>query len=168
MQAIADAANVAVQTVYAVFGSKAAILDALRDSVAEDAAADEAVGRARVALDTSEALGHFAHSIRLRWEAGYDLVAVHHAAAAADPALRPSLDVVYARRGRGILALAERLVDRDPGLGDPAHVAAVIDALTLPDVYRDLVLVHRWTPDVYEDWLAGMLRVAVRGPVDPG
>ncbi|HEY6013057.1 MAG TPA: helix-turn-helix domain-containing protein, partial [Candidatus Limnocylindrales bacterium] len=56
LREIAVAAGVAVQTVYAVFGSKASILRALRESVVDDPAAAEAYGAAIASTDVRDAL----------------------------------------------------------------------------------------------------------------
>ena len=38
------------------------------------------------------------------------------------------------------------------------RATAILDALTLPEVYVELVDVHGWTPDDYEAWLGRSLR----------
>lgn len=155
---IAIAAGVAVQTVYAVFGSKAGILRALREGLVNDPAADAAFGAAVAETSPSRALGLFARSIRLRWEAGHDLVAIHADAASADPMIRDEVDRVLATRRRGIAELAQSLVQHEAALHDAGRPTAIIDALTLPEVYAELVGVHGWTADAYEAWLATALR----------
>jgi hypothetical protein len=39
-----------------------------------------------------------------------------------------------------------------PGLTS-AQAAALLSALALPELYRELVIVRGWTPDAYQDWL---------------
>ena len=39
-----------------------------------------------------------------------------------------------------------------PGVG-AARATAILDALTLPEVYAELVDVQGWTPDEFEAWL---------------
>lgn len=155
---IAIAAGVAVQTVYAVFGSKAGILRALREGLVNDPAADAAFGAAVAETSPSRALGLFARSIRLRWETGHDLVAIHADAASADSMIRDEVDGVLAARRRGIAELAQSLVQHEAALHDAGPPTAIIDALTLPEVYAELVGVHGWTADAYEAWLATALR----------
>ena len=161
LREIASEAGVAVQTVYAVFGSKANILRALRESVVTDPAASEAFAAALAAPDLDEALGSFARSIRLRWEAGHDVVMINMKAAAANPDIRAEVAVVEAARGGGIARLSQRLSELDRGL-DPRRVEALLDALTLTAVYEQLVANHGWSSDDYESWLAGALRRDVR------
>jgi AcrR family transcriptional regulator len=158
LQAIADEAGVAVQTVYAVYGSKAGILRELRDAVVYQAEAEALIHEAVAAGDAGAALDLFARSIRIRWDAGSDVVRVHREAASTDPDLRREHEAVYARRRGGLREFGEMLGERlAPGL-DVRRVVAILDALTLPEVYAELVGVQGWTPDEYEAWLAMALR----------
>ena len=156
--AISVDAGVAVQTVYAVFGSKANILRTLLQALIDDPLADAAFRAALGAPAPFEALGHFSHSIRLRWQAGHDIVLILGDAASADPALRAALNDALAARRRGIGELALSLAGRDTGFANEARTSAVIDALTVPEVYGRLVGAHGWNPDEYEAWLATALR----------
>jgi AcrR family transcriptional regulator len=166
LREIADAAGVAVQSVYAIYGSKAGILRALRESVRDDPEAAAAFARTVDAPDAAAALRAFARSIRLRWERGGDIAAIHAAAAAADPEVRAELEAVLAVRRRGIGGLARAIMELDPPLGDATRIAAIADALTLPEVYAELTSVHGWTPDAYEAWLSIALRREILG-LDP-
>lgn len=157
LREIAVAAGVAVQTVYAVFGSKANILRQLRESLVTDPAADAAFGAALGASSPSRALDLFARSIRLRWETGQDIVAIHKEAALADSTIRAEVEAVLSARRHGIGRLARALVTLEPSPHE-RQVVAVIDALTLPEIYAELVGTHRWSADAYETWLADALR----------
>ncbi len=158
LNAIAAEAGVAVQTVYAVFGSKAGILTALRATVADQPEADVLFGEALAAPSPKRTLKLFARSIRRRWEFGYDIVAIDTQAAATDPTVRAGLEAIFERRRAGIARLAASL---GPSV-DADHATAIIDAMTLPDVYRELVVVHGWTADQYETWLADALRAQIQ------
>jgi AcrR family transcriptional regulator len=156
LKAVALEAGVAVQTVYAVFGSKAAILAELRALVVT---LPEADGAYRAALEQPTIEGRlttFAHSIRLRWELAGDIVKVNEDAARADPAVRAGVASARERRQQGIAALAQGLAELAPGI-DMARTTSLLDALTLHDVYAQLVDVHGWTASDYEAWLAGQL-----------
>jgi AcrR family transcriptional regulator len=157
LREIASEAGVAVQTVYAVFRSKPNILRALRDSVVTDPAASEAYAAALAAADLDEALASFARSIRLRWEAGHDIVMINASAAAADPDIRAEVAAADAKRSSGIARLAQRLGELEGGL-EPRRAEALLDALTLTTLYERLVAHHGWSADEYEAWLAGALR----------
>ncbi len=157
LREIAGAAGVAVQTVYAVYGSKASILRALRESLVSEPGADAAFRDAILSPGPAEALALFARSIRLRWESGHDIVVIHREAASADPSIRDEVDRVLARRRGGIAELARSLTRTGGASVDPAVAMPVIDALTMPEVYGELVGVHGWSPDAYEAWLANAL-----------
>jgi len=160
LRGIADEAGVAVQTVYAVFASKPAILRVLRDSVRDDPDADAAVAASLAAPSVSEALDAFARSIRLRWEAGHDVVAANIDAASTDPSLRPEVEAVLDARRGGIRHVASSLAARGIAADAPT-AAAVLDALTMPEVFAELTRVHGWTPDAYEAWLSATLRSTI-------
>jgi AcrR family transcriptional regulator len=156
--AVARESRVAVQTVYAVFGSKAGILRALREDLVGQPEAEALYQAALAASGAGEALALFARSIRTRWQAGADIVAIHADAAASDASLRREVEAVLARRRAGIVRLVEGLVpDLRDGLG-VAGAAAIADALTLPEVYMALVRDGGWSDDAYEQWLAATLR----------
>jgi AcrR family transcriptional regulator len=156
LKAIAVEAGVAVQTLYAVYGSKAGILRALRETVARDPEAGAQYAAALDEPDPAATLERFARSIRARWEHGADVVAIQADAAASDPALRDEEALVLAMRRAGIERLVASLGPGGPP--DPRHAAAIIDALTLPQLYAELVEVHGWSAQAYGDWLAAALR----------
>src|SRR5512146_2651000 len=84
LKAIAAEAGVAVQTVYAVYGSKAAILAELRALVVSLPEADALVRQALAERTLAGRMRMLAASIRARWEAGGDIVAVNQDAAMVD------------------------------------------------------------------------------------
>jgi len=157
MASIAFEAGVAVQTVYAVYASKLGIFRELRDAVANQPAADALVGRALADPDPAQKLAFFAASIRARWVAGHDIVAIGAQAVAMDPSIRPEVEEALARRRNGIGRFATSL---QPALAagiDPTRAAAIIEALTAPGLYEVLVEVNGWSPDEYEAWLSEIL-----------
>lgn len=160
LREIADEAGVAVQTVYAVFESKANVLRVLREEVRDDPAADAAFGAALQAPTVRAALDAFAHSIRVRWEVGHDVVAANIDAASTDPSIRADVEAVLETRRRGIGRLGASFVERGFAR-DAAHASAVLDALSMPEVYAELTRVHGWSPDAYEAWLAAALRATL-------
>src|SRR5512141_3370409 len=85
LKAVAAEAGVAVQTVYAVFGSKAAILDELRALVVSLPEADAEYRAAMTEPTAERRLARFAHSIRNRWELAGDIVKVNQDAVRVDP-----------------------------------------------------------------------------------
>ena len=161
LREIADEAGVAVQTVYAAFGSKANILRALRLDVIGDEEADAAWAQALGAPDSQAAIDAFARSIRLRWEHGADVVAINREAARADLQVRAEVEVADLVRRTGIAEVAAALVAGDAELGPVTLVAAQLEALTVTTVYEVLTAGHGWAPELYERWLAGVLADAL-------
>lgn len=154
---IAAEAGVAVQTVYAVYGSKAGILGALREAAMFQVDAEALYAEAMAAPSPGHRLELFARSIRVRWESSGDVAAIHRDAATADAGVRAGVAATLERRRGGIRMLAERMgPDLRRGV-DIAAAAAILDALTLPEVYAELVDVQGWTPDAFEAWLAAAL-----------
>jgi len=161
LQAIADEAGVAVQTVYAVYRTKPGILRELRDSIVSLPDAEELYREAlasAVAGDPAAALNAFARSIRIRWDVGADVFLVSREAGSTDTELRAEGNKPYERRRGGLRALVAAFrPGLEPGLETDDAIAA-LDALTLPDVYVELVRGLGWSPDAYEAWLARSLR----------
>ena len=162
LREIAAEAGVAVQTVYATFGSKAAILRSLRLRVVGDSEADDAWGTALEAASVGAAVKAFARSIRLRWEHGADVVAANTDAARSDPVIRAEVEGAVRVRRTGIGLLAARLVRLDPRLAPADRITAMLEALTVTDAYMVLTGAHGWTSDDYETWLRGALADALR------
>ena len=160
---IAREAGVAVQTIYAVYRSKPGILRALRETVVHQPEAEAGFVDALGEGDRGRAIDLFANSIRSRWAYGADVVAIHRDAAAADRTVRAEVEALLKGRRAGIRRFARSL---DGGLRDGLdvpHATAIIDALTLPEVYIELIDVHGWTPAEYEAWLARSLRQQLIG-----
>ncbi len=114
--------------------------------------------RSAAAGDPAAALDAFAQSIRIRWEVGADVVLVGREAGSTDPELRAEGHKPYERRRGGLHALVDAVrPGLRPGLETDDAMAA-LDALTLPDVYVELVRGLGWSPDAYEAWLSRALR----------
>lgn len=170
LKAVAVEAAVAVQTVYAVFGSKAAILSELRAMVVNLPEADATLSAAAAEPTLERRLAGFARSIRLRWTLGGDIVKVNEDAARADSSIRVEVAATLAQRRDGIAWFVRKLeLDVAPGI-DVGSATAVVDALTLYDLYAQLVGFHGWSPGAYEAWLTDQLVAGVnrcRGTAAP-
>jgi AcrR family transcriptional regulator len=156
LQAIAREAGVALPTVYAVFGSKAAILSALVKS----AGADEDIREmARVAFAESDPAGRLraaAHVIRSIHQRETDLEELLWQAGGGDPDLaavwRQGHHQRLTRLGELVSTVAKQGALK-PGL-TPETATEIQWALSSPEIYRLLVYERGWTPQRYEDWLA--------------
>jgi len=162
IQAIADEANVAVQTVYAVFGNKRSILAELVDvSIAGDDA--EIVVNAREwmrpvweARTAAERLQGYAAAVRRIMHGAGDVFVVVAAAATIDPEVVELADTTEQRRRAGadaVIAAVRSVGKLRPGL-TPQHATDVLSLLNSPVVFAHLVRRAGWSLDQYQAWLA--------------
>ena len=169
INSIADAADVAVQTVYAVFGNKRTILDELR---ARAVAGDEARGPLRdrdewrameLDPDPRSQLRKLA-VIATRIGAGMaPLYEVMTGAAASDPDIAD----VFNRQQKGrwddqhhvAKSLSRRKLLRE---GLTAREATdILWTIASPRTHHSLVTQRGWSSERYEDWLADTLIAAL-------
>lgn len=175
IQAIAERGGVAVQTVYAVFGSKRELLRQLieRTIVGDDddplpitertaaqSIAAEPDPRRRAELDAA-----ISRSIIERIA---PIVRVAAEASASDPELAEMMEAVKAARRQEMTAAARILAGPDRLPTDPEHAAATLYVLYSPQVADMLIGDYGWSPDRYEKWLARMILQAVIGDTSPG
>jgi hypothetical protein len=109
--------------------------------------------------DPAPALAFWAGFVRKQWETGLDIALIYAGAVASEAEIRKDLEPRLAARERMIRTVSERL---EPVLNDGLTVKdahAIISALTLPEVYRDLVRDRGWTPERFQDWLEHTLTV---------
>lgn len=170
--AIASEADVAVQTVYAVFGSKRAILEELLAVrvVGDDTATplkDRDDWRAMEAeADPTrqlELLAALATRIAERMGALYNVLA---GAGDSDPEIanlhRRQQQRRYNDQRRVARSLARRGVLR-PDLSE-ARAADIMWAIANPTVHHSLVSERRWASGEYERWLAHVLACSLLSP----
>src|SRR5262252_2970975 len=172
IQQIAERADVAWQTVYSVFGTKAAILSAAFDvPVAGD---DEPIPVAerpfvqaiRDAADPREKAGIFAHHLRESAARTAGVVSVIESAATSDPEIAALWRKLRDQGLRG-MTLAARGFREQGALRPGLTIARAADILWLylgPWSYRVLVTERGWTLDEYEAWLADTLYTQVLDP----
>ncbi len=156
LQAIAREATVAVPTLYAVFGSKAAILSALVKSAGADEEIRALAKAAFAETDPKRQLRAAAHVIRSILERDADIIDLLWQAGGGDPDLaaawRQSHRQQLARQGELLQLLAQK-----GSLKSHLTIQTATEihwALSSPEVYRLLVGEQGWTPQRYEDWLA--------------
>jgi TetR/AcrR family transcriptional regulator of autoinduction and epiphytic fitness len=169
MQAIADRAGVAVQTVYAVFGNKRELLRQLIENaitgddepvpITERAEAQAIAGepdaRRRAELDAA-----LSRSITERVA---PIVRVAAEAAASDPELAAMMDAMRAAR-RGEMIASARIVAGPDGLRtDLDEAAATLYVLYSPAVADMLMGDYGWSAGRFEKWLARMMLMTVIG-----
>jgi len=163
IQAIAKRAGVAVQTVYAVFGTKRELLRQLIETtIAGDdetlailerpeaqsiAAEPDAQRRAQLDAALSRAIT----------ERVAPIVRVAEEAAASDPELATMMEAVKAARQQEMTIAATMLAGPDGLRVDHDEAAATLYVLYSPHVANMLIGDYGWTPEQYENWLARMI-----------
>lgn len=148
IERIAADAGVAPSTVYATFGTKVAILAAVRWQWVRAAGVVEVTEAFRDQPDMQRRLALLAGLERRMYETGIELMDVMRVAA--------SNDAEAARDWEQVMA--ERRANLDRGLADlPPRQRDVVRALLAPDVYAETVSRGGWSPDEYERWLGDAL-----------
>jgi TetR/AcrR family transcriptional regulator, regulator of autoinduction and epiphytic fitness len=169
MTAIADQADVAVQTLYAVFGTKRAILTALIDTrvVGDDHAErlhdrDDWQAMERE-IDPHRQIALFAAIATRIGSRSAAINEVMAAAAGADGEIAAIYQQQRQDRYRDERRLARSLARKGAlrsGLSE-AQAADIIWAVATTRTYRALVHERRWTTDQYETWLTDLLTCAL-------
>lgn len=173
IQALADEAGVAVQTVYAAFGSKLEVLKQLFDTsvVGDDDAGplaerpDWRSWESEQAADAQVEL--FARANRNVAERTADVVGVVAAAATSHPEIARLWEQAEAGRYADQRRLADSLARRGnlrQGLSRQ-KAADIVWTLAGPGTYSDLVRRRGWSAQDYEEWLSEQLRCAVVRPL---
>jgi AcrR family transcriptional regulator len=167
---IARTAGVSVQTVYAQFGNKQALVHQLMDeAIAGDDEPVAIVDRPEVAAQIAEADPH----VRIRMHAAFvaeRMPAMEpvdwmlRSAAEADPSMAQQLQEQLAGRLIGMREMAAIYDGRGELSVDAETAAQRISALMDPELYRRTVLDHGWTQEQYADWLAELLAASVLKP----
>jgi AcrR family transcriptional regulator len=163
--AIADRADVAVETVYARFRTKAGVLEAVLEPVVvgNDQGLDvlelpeiTAVRRSGDQHEQVRLLARFSRTLLARAAPVQHILAL---AAAVDPGAAALRDRDVERRRRVQASYIEMLVANGPlreGL-DAARAASTYSALANPATFALLTDQHGWSAEEFEDWLADAL-----------
>jgi len=165
MQAIADEAGVAVQTLYFTFGTKRALLSEILDiAIAGDEEPVATLDRPHVQalLDDPDPVAQLrgqARVTRTVYERLAPALEVVRGAATADPDLAALWERSIQQRAtvmeRFIAALAAKTALRD-GM-DQATAVDIALALQSPELIMFLTGQRGWSPEKYEQWLANAL-----------
>jgi AcrR family transcriptional regulator len=160
--AIAARADIAVQTVYATFGTKHAILAAALDQAIAGDDAPVAVNARDWMLDVFEAptaaerLTAYARSVRrINANAGA-LFTVVASAATVDTEVIELADITEARRRLGARSVIDSILTVSAlrrGL-DVERATDVLSMLNSPATFQHLVRRNSWSLDDYQQWLA--------------
>lgn len=161
MAAIADAAGVALDTVYAAVGPKPVLFRLLLETAisgADDAVPAESRDYVRALHAEPDAGGKlqiYAGALRRLLPRLAPLVAVLQEASGADPALAGLWQEIGTRRARNMRLLATELIATGqlrPGL-DLSDVADTLWATNSPELFLLFTRGRHWTTERYERWL---------------
>lgn len=157
IEAIAERAEVAASTVYAVFGSKRGILRAIRAAWHERSRIRDVTYGDLGDAGPEERLKRLAQGTRQQWETGAEVTSIYRSAAAADAEAAAELSAALEGRRKGMEHFANGLEPHLRPTLDVAHAAAIIEALCLAEVYDLLVRRSGWSADEYQEWLFQIL-----------
>jgi AcrR family transcriptional regulator len=159
IDAVAREAEVAAQTVYAVFGSKIGILNEILDEARFDESYQELVRQARTAPDPRARLRSSARIARQIFDSERPVLDLLRGAGVLAPELsrveQERESMRYERQG----PLIEYLAKKKQLRADlkPARAREILWAMTSRDLYRMLVRERGWPSQEFEDWLGGTL-----------
>jgi AcrR family transcriptional regulator len=157
---IADEAGVAVQTIYWVFGTKAALVAGIRDRWLARAETGKRLQAVLEVEDPRARLAASAAFMRHQWETGQEAVAIQQDAMRADPEIRASVEEVLANRSRQLAKIIAPLGDSLRPDIQPDEAVDIFIALLGFEVYQEL-RGRGWTAARYERWLARTLHEAL-------
>ena len=166
IDAVAAQAGVAVDTVYATFGTKKGLLSAVIDlrvtgSADElDALAGDGPRRIRAMTDQRQMVAGFAADIVARVERVRPIDDVIRGAATIDPDIAELRGRMQENRFSKLRAFTEWLAAHGSLLDDQDadEAAAIVWTLTSPEVNRLLRDVRGWSSQRYEQWLSATLQ----------
>ena len=169
IRAIAEAAQVAPDTVYATFGTKARLLTALIDIRLAPGGESSILDRPQVQemrgeRDPRRFLHLFARDYATMAERVRPISEVLRTAQAAEPEMAAVRDEIEGYRFRYMHTVAGWLAERSEMRMPLPRAAQVVWALASPDVGRMLCDVQGWTADEYADWRAHTLITTLLTP----
>ena len=160
---LAKESGVAVQTIYATFGSKAGVLRSLPDTIDQEAGLYEIAEQIDHTSVPREKLALFARLRRQFSERCGDIIDSLHAGAASEPMLAETLAVGLQRRRDAVSRIIERITE----LGmlrenlTPGRAVDVVCAMATDEVCDSLVKQSGWSFDEYELWLSDTISMLV-------
>jgi AcrR family transcriptional regulator len=153
--AIAEAADVAVPTVYASVGGKSAILAALQERIDEDSRAADTLAAVRASNDARTIL-HITVQLAQRIAADFgDIIKVLDTAAAGEPDAAAALHEGMRRHRLGIRSTVERL-DALHALRPEQTIetaAETLAVLTFWRTWQTLLADFAWPPAAAAEWV---------------
>jgi AcrR family transcriptional regulator len=159
VEAVARRAEVAVQTVYAVFGSKTGILAELLNQTTFGADYEETVRQTLEEKDPEKRLrgaARIARQIHGAQHSGFDLLRGAGVVAPELARLEEERERIRYERQEQMIASLRDSKKLRPGLSSRA-ARDILWTLTGSDIYRMLVRERGWSSQKYQDWLGDTL-----------
>ena len=163
MEALADAADVSVESVYAHFKNKRTILERFLDvAVAGDHEPVPVLERPEVQnlseiADQRALIEHLAHLSRSILERAAPAHRALRSAAQADPKIESLLEADQDRRHAGQTAFVTLIAQRGRLRTTLEEATDIYWGLASPELYSLLTRTRQWSSDRYESWLADTL-----------
>jgi AcrR family transcriptional regulator len=155
-EAIAAEAGVASPTVYAAFGSKSGIMQALMSRATFNSGYDKLVREATKSDDPATRLRFAAKIARGIFDSLRNEAEVLRGATAIAPEFIRERERVRYERQEGLVKLLEEKGALRAGL-NVSMARDILWTLTSYDIHRRLVVERNWTADQYEKWLGDTL-----------
>jgi AcrR family transcriptional regulator len=165
VQDIAEAAGVATQTVYANFGSKAGILMELVDRTKFGPRYEELVRSVFETSDPAQRLRIAPKIARQIYESEHEALRMLNGGGAVSLKLSALIKQQEAHRYE-MQAVMIRLLEEAGCLRpelDTTRARDILWAFTARDLFRMLVIVRGWSPDLFEQWIGDRLVEALIG-----
>lgn len=165
IERIAAEAGVAIDTVYAIFGSKRAILSGLMErQVGGDDQAIPMLDRpgpqsVRRELNQRRQLARFVAGVTDAIERSRPIDDIMRSAAAIDPEISALRGSIQEERFRNMTTLVRWLRANGPLRGERSveEAGAIVWTLTSPEVHRLLRIERGWSSERFRDWLGDTL-----------
>src|SRR5260370_8846030 len=157
IEVVAAEAGVAERTVYAIVGTKKAILGAICEEWLSEAGVMQTIAEGLAVRDLRRRLDLVAHSSRRQWESERGVRAMLEGAAASDADVAKMVAACKNDRARSFRAVVTGLEPSPPPGTAGDRAGAIIRALTSAGIYSEVMAGEGWTPAEYEKWLAGLL-----------
>lgn len=174
IEAIGEAADVPLATIYRLFGSKVAILKSVLDVTFggdDDPVAFGDRPNVRTALaedDPTRLLDAFARIAREFMDRSAPMLRVLASAGEVDAEAADLLSDIRRQRLTGQARIVDALA-RSNALGDglvPPEAVDIVYLLMSPETHRILTVERGWTPDHYQQWLTMAFKALLRAPRD--
>ena len=155
---IAAEAGVAVSTVYSIFTNKRGILNEIRQQWHGQSQIKAILAEAVARNDAEYFLERVAYASRRQWETSATMMTIYESAAAADAEAAAELQAARDGRRANLGQFVDAVYPLLRQDISAALATAILLALTLAELYTELVAVAGWSPDAYEQWLADALK----------